>query len=102
MRFVSSPVQFATSDLQSSSWVAYDECVNDTIDHPGGTQPLSRAELLGVFAFWTVLALLTAANRLADQRDFILSAVPRAVPIGLAIQQMYVWALLTPLVATLG
>jgi two-component sensor histidine kinase len=71
--------------------------VSDTVDHPGGTQPLGRAEMLGVFAFWTALALLTAANRLADQGDFILSAVPRAVPVGLAFQQMYVWALLTPL-----
>jgi two-component sensor histidine kinase len=92
------PVQLATSDLQSLSRVAYDECMSDTIDHPGGTQPLGRAELLGVFAFWTVLAVLTAANRLADQGDFTLSAVPNAVPIGLAFQQMYLWALLTPLI----
>jgi two-component system LytT family sensor kinase len=91
------PVQLATNGLQTSACPAYDECVSDTIDHPGGTQPLGRAELLGVFAFWTALALLTAANRLADQGDFTLSAVPRAVPIGLAFQQMYVWALLTPL-----
>jgi two-component system, LytTR family, sensor kinase len=91
------PVQLATSGLQTRSRAAYDERVNGTIDHPGGTQPLGRAELLGVFAFWTALALLTAANRLADQGDFILSAVPRAVPVGLAFQQMYVWALLTPL-----
>ena len=97
MQLVYLPVQLATSDLQSSSCAAYDECVNETIDHPGGTKPLGRAELLGVFAFWTVLAVLTAANRLADQGDFTLSAVPRAVPIGLAFQQMYVWALLTPL-----
>jgi len=33
--------------------------VSDTIDRPGGTQPLGRAELLGVFAFWTMLAVLT-------------------------------------------
>ena len=98
VQFVYLPVQLATSDLQSSSCVAYDECVSDSIDHPGGTQPLGRAELLGIFAFWTVLAVLTAANRLADQGDFTLSAVPRAVPIGLAFQQMYLWALLTPLV----
>jgi two-component sensor histidine kinase len=90
-------VQLATDRLQTSSCPAYDECVSETIDHPGGTQPLGRAELLGVFAFWTALALLTAANRLADQGDFTLSAVPHAVPIGLAFQQMYVWALLTPL-----
>ena len=98
MRFVFSPVQLAPNDLQRLSRGAYDECVSDTIDHPGGTQPLGRAELLGVFAFWTVLAVLTAANRLADQGDFTLSAVPHAVPIGLAFQQMYLWALLTPLV----
>jgi signal transduction histidine kinase len=91
------PVHLATNGLQTYSWSAYDECVSDTIDHPGGTQPLGRAELFGVFAFWTVLALLTAANRMADQGDFTLSAVPHAVPIGLAFQQMYVWALLTPL-----
>ncbi len=98
MRLVFSPVQLAPNDLQRSSRAAYDECVSDTIDYPGGTQPLGRAELLGVFAFWTMLAVLTAANRLADQGDLTLSAVPHAVPIGLAFQQMYVWALLTPLV----
>jgi two-component system LytT family sensor kinase len=97
VQFVYLPVQLATSDLQSLSCGAYDECVSDTIDPPGGTQPLGRAELLGVFAFWTVLAVLTAANRMADQGDFTLSAVPHAVPIGLAFQQMYLWALLTPL-----
>ena len=62
------------------------------------SKPLSRTELLGIFAFWTLLALLTAANRLADQRDLSFSAVPRGVPIALAFQQMYLWALLTPLV----
>jgi two-component system LytT family sensor kinase len=92
------PVQLATNGLQTSSRPAYDEYVSDSIDHPGGTQPLGCVELLGVFAFWTVLALLTAANRLADQGDSTLSAVPHAVPIGLAFQQMYVWALLTPLI----
>ena len=76
--------------------------MSDSTDHPpprsGGTQPLSRAELLGVFAFWTLMAVLTAANRLADQGNASFSAVPRTVPIALAFQQMYVWALLTPLV----
>jgi two-component system LytT family sensor kinase len=58
---------------------------------------MSRAELLGVFAFWTMLAVLTAANKLADQRD-ALSVVSRTVPVALAFQQMYTWALLTPFV----
>ena len=59
---------------------------------------MSRAELLGVFAFWTMLAVLTAANRLADQREPALNVVSRTVPVALAFQQMYTWALLTPLI----
>ena len=59
---------------------------------------MSRAELLGVFAFWTMLAVLTAANRLADQREPALNVVSRTIPIALAFQQMYTWALLTPFV----
>ncbi|HKC80663.1 MAG TPA: sensor histidine kinase [Gemmatimonadaceae bacterium] len=59
---------------------------------------MSRAELLGVFAFWTMLAVLTAANRLADQRELGLTIVSRTIPIALAFQQMYTWALITPLV----
>jgi two-component system LytT family sensor kinase len=59
---------------------------------------MSRAEFLGVFAFWTMLAVLTAANRLADQRELGLTIVSRTVPIALAFQQMYTWALLTPVV----
>jgi two-component sensor histidine kinase len=72
--------------------------VSETTDQSGGTEPLSRAEWLGVFAFWTVMAVLTAANRVADQSGTSFSAVPRAVPISLAFQQMYLWALITPLV----
>jgi two-component sensor histidine kinase len=102
VQLVYSRVQLATNGLQTPSCGAYDECVNATIDHPGGTQPLSRAELLGVFAFWTVLAVLTAANRLVDQGDFTFSAVPHSVPIGLAFQQMYLWALLTPFIFLLA
>jgi len=56
---------------------------------------LSGVEIFGIFAFWTLLAILTAANRLADQREGF-TAVPTAVPIALAFQQMYLWALLTP------
>ena len=35
--------------------------------HRGGF-PLQRTELLLIFAFWTVLAVLTAASRLLDPR----------------------------------
>jgi two-component system LytT family sensor kinase len=72
--------------------------VTDFDEHSGGTRPLSRAEWLGVFAFWTIMAVLSAANRLADQGEIVFSAVPRALPIVLAFQQMYVWALLTPFI----
>jgi two-component system, LytTR family, sensor kinase len=102
VQFVYFRVQLATTHLQRSSRVPYDEYVTDTTDHPGDTQPLSRAELLGVFAFWTLMAVLTAANRLADQRDVTFAAVPHAVPIALAFQQMYLWALLTPFVFLLA
>src|SRR5712671_6558342 len=70
---------------------------NDT-ERNGHPEPMSRAELLGVFAFWTMLAVLTAANRLADTRGPALSVVSGSVPIALAFQQMYTWALLTPFV----
>lgn len=72
--------------------------MSDDNEPAGRPASLSRAELLGIFAFWTLLAVLTAANRLADQREMGLSVVSRTVPVALAFQQMYLWALLTPLV----
>ncbi len=72
--------------------------MSDDDERAGRPASLSRAELLGIFAFWTLLAVLTAANRLADQREVGVSVVSRTVPIALAFQQMYLWALLTPLV----
>ena len=72
--------------------------MSDDTEDSAYPQRLSRAELFGVFAFWTVLAVLTAANRLADQREPALSVVSRTVPVALAFQQMYTWALLTPFV----
>jgi two-component sensor histidine kinase len=72
--------------------------MSDESEQAGRPTAMSRAELLGVFAFWTMLAVLTAANRLADQRELGVSIVSRSIPIALAFQQMYLWALLTPLV----
>ena len=72
--------------------------MSDEIEPAGPPTPLSRAEWFGIFAFWTVLAVLTAANRLIDQRELGLIVVSRTIPIALAFQQMYTWALLTPLV----
>ncbi|HSJ62654.1 MAG TPA: histidine kinase [Gemmatimonadaceae bacterium] len=60
--------------------------------------PLRGAEVLLIVAFWTFLALLTAANAVLDPR-------PRAVDppfawrsVGYAFFQYYLWALLTPLI----
>ena len=72
--------------------------MSNDAERNGHPEPMSRAELLGVFAFWTMLAILTAANRLADQREPALNVVSRTIPIALAFQQMYTWALLTPFV----
>jgi two-component system, LytTR family, sensor kinase len=72
--------------------------MSDDIEPAGRSTPMTRAELLGVFAFWTMLAVLTAANRLADQRELGVNIVSRTIPIALAFQQMYTWALLTPFV----
>ena len=72
--------------------------MSEEIESPGRPTRMTRAELLGVVAFWTMLAVLTAANRLADQRELGVSIVSYRIPIALAFQQMYTWALITPFV----
>jgi len=91
-------VQLEIFRLHPLSAATYDESMSDETEHVGRSAPLSRAELLGIFAFWTLLAVLTAANKMSDQREVGLSIVSRTVPIALAFQQMYLWALLTPLI----
>lgn len=88
-------MHFASPDLQVSSARKYHGSMSDEKPAADSSFRLSRVEIFGIFAFWTLLAVLTAANRLADQREGF-SAVPTAVPIALAFQQMYLWALLTP------
>ena len=56
--------------------------------------PLQRTELLFIFAFWTVLAVLTAASRLIDPRGPVLRLSP-STPITLAFAESYLWAILT-------
>jgi signal transduction histidine kinase len=58
--------------------------------------PLRRSELLGIFAFWTFLALLTAANGLLDPRGRGLQPLLTTAPITLAFVESYLWAALTP------
>jgi two-component system LytT family sensor kinase len=96
VRLVYATVQFEPSRLQRRSAPGYDADMRDDTERVAA--PLTRTELLGIFAFWTLMAALTAANRLADQRELAFSAVPHGVPIALAFQQMYLWALLTPFI----
>ena len=63
--------------------------------HRGGF-PLQRTELLLIFAFWTVLAVLTAASRLLDPRGpAFQQPFPSSTPIALAFAEYYLWAVLT-------
>ena len=63
--------------------------------HPDSV-PLRRSELLGIFAFWTFLAILTAANGLLDPRGRGLQPLLVGAPVTLAFIESYLWAALTP------
>lgn len=67
-----------------------------TTASPRGGFPLQRTELLLIFAFWTVLAVLTAASRLLDPRGPALQPpLSPSTPITLAFAESYLWAVLT-------
>lgn len=58
--------------------------------------PLQRTELLLIFAFWTVLAVLNAASRLLDPRGpGLQQPFPPSTPITLAFAEYYLWAVIT-------
>ncbi|HUQ79713.1 MAG TPA: histidine kinase [Gemmatimonadaceae bacterium] len=62
-------------------------------DSQRGGFPLQRTELLLIFAFWTALAVLTAASRLLDPRGP--GPASSSLPITLAFGEYYLWAVLT-------
>ncbi len=64
---------------------------------PPTAEPLAfrRVDMLLIFGFWTLIALLTAANTLLDPRGRSLFT---AAPFALAFTSSYLWALLTPLI----
>jgi two-component system LytT family sensor kinase len=64
--------------------------------------PLRRSELLVVLAFWTFLALLSAANAVLDPRARGLESALSSGPVALAFAESYLWAALTPVVFWLG
>ncbi|MEP6833375.1 MAG: histidine kinase [Gemmatimonas sp.] len=57
-----------------------------------------RRQLLQILTFWTLIAMLTAANGIIDPRGRGLQPLLPAAPIALAFVQCYLWALITPLV----
>jgi two-component sensor histidine kinase len=63
--------------------------------------PLRRAEVLLIFGFWTLIAILTAANSLLDPRGRGGPISPSA-SITMAFAEGYMWATLTPLIFRLG
>jgi signal transduction histidine kinase len=63
---------------------------------------LGRREIVLILAFWTFLAILSAANRLVDPRGPGLHIVPPSVPIVLTVFESALWAALTPLVFRLA
>ncbi|HKE44952.1 MAG TPA: histidine kinase [Steroidobacteraceae bacterium] len=65
---------------------------------PGERLAFRRAELLLIFGFWTVIALLTAANALLDPRGRSPLTAFTGAPFALAFTSSYLWALLTPLI----
>jgi signal transduction histidine kinase len=65
------------------------------------TAGLTTRERLLIFAFWTGLAVISAANRLLDAPGFIRVMAP-AGPVALAFLEAWIWAALTPLVFRLS
>jgi two-component system LytT family sensor kinase len=99
-------VQLVTRGLRPSSRRRYASVVNDTAAStnefaaaPDGGRShirLRRSELLGIFAFWTFLAVLSAVNGLLDPRGRGLQLLAPAAPVTRAFIESYLWAALTP------
>ncbi len=80
-------------DRMSNGRVAY-----DMTSSAQDRYPLRPVELLAIFAFWTFMAVLSAANQLLDPRLGMLRSALPAAPLAFALVQAYTWALLTPLI----
>jgi signal transduction histidine kinase len=106
VQVVSRQVQLVNTGLRLALRRRYASVVSDTPVHtsefPGagagvpGHVRLRRTELLGIFAFWTFLAVLSAANGLLDPRGRGLQPIVSAAPVTLAFVESYLWAALTP------
>ena len=65
-------------------------------------KPLNWRDVLAIFAFWTFLALLTAASRWLDPRAFGFRGMAPAGPMMLPFIEAWLWAALTPPIWWLG
>src|SRR5882672_7538330 len=63
-----------------------------------GPAQLKAVEYLLIFGFWTLIALLSAANALFDPLVRGPSPIPRSVPVSMAFIDSYLWAALTPFI----
>jgi two-component system, LytTR family, sensor kinase len=76
------------------------QILNRAASADSAAQPfrLSRRELGLIVAFWTMMAVLTFANRLLDPRQLGFQLTNGSAPLVLAVMSSYLWAILTPLV----
>jgi len=63
---------------------------------------LSARELAIIFAFWTLLATLSAVNQLVDPRGYGFRLMSPAGPIAMAYIESWLWAAFTPLIFSLA
>ena len=63
---------------------------------------LRTRDFAAIFAFWTFLALLSAASRLLDPRGFGFRGMTPTGPVLLAFIESWIWALMTPAIFWLG
>lgn len=69
---------------------------------PAAGMPRRWVEPALILAFWTLMAVLTAAGQVLDPRTANLKPVFPAAAVGLAFVNSYLWAALTPLVFRLS
>jgi two-component system LytT family sensor kinase len=65
-------------------------------------RPLNRRELAIIFAFWTLLAVLSSVNWLLDPRGPGFRPIDPSGPVIVAFLESWTWAALTPLIFRLA
>ncbi|MEP6764406.1 MAG: histidine kinase [Gemmatimonadaceae bacterium] len=68
------------------------------VDIESTPNSIGRRQLLQIFAFWTIIALLSGANAAMEPRGRGLQPLLPAAPFALAFVQCYLWAIVTPIV----